>query len=124
MNKEAFERTRDLIMENREHYCQALWAHVECGTPACVAGFACVAHDGKITEGAMCITPDKRYKQISEYAAEVLGLSDEDAHWLFHEDPFGSAYSTGRPHPTADDAIATLNRAIETGVVRWIQATQ
>lgn len=132
MNVKAIERTRDMIAAHFRDFYQAEWVH-PCGTPACVAGFACAANGGRLlvetveTESKRvvirtdCKRPDGSIVSVSAYAREVLGLSHFQSEDLFYGMPFDKS-KTDRSQPTHRDAVATLNHLIETDEVRWQRA--
>lgn len=119
MNIEAIKRTRDLIASQPELYNQEKWGH-DCGTPACIAGFACVANGGKLRQRLnygvkeiVCVTQRGTSRTVRQYAARKLGLPMGEADMLFAANPLFH-----RP-ATHEDAIATLDRMIETGQIDW-----
>ena len=115
MNKAALQRTRDAIAASPEDYDQSKWAH-GCGTPACVAGFACVAHGGTIffdADGdAWVRMPGRVPRLVTTVASEILELTRWQREDMFQGTPGGD-------HVTALDAIDMLDEAIIHDAVYW-----
>lgn len=110
VNKELLKNTLDLINANPETHHQANWVRVEpanvCGTVMCFAGHAAVLAGAEIPDpkkhkvadwyvgkdgqylnyeqaGA---DGDFNYVAVSDYARKALGLSNEQANYLFGPD--------------------------------------
>ena len=109
MNKEAVQRTIDTLRAEPESYDQSMWFH-DCGTPACVAGYALYANlypdEIESLQGDCCSIPVE--------AERILGLSPEEADRLFMESPYGEGVD-----PSVDDAIEVLERFRDGGSVKW-----
>ena len=73
----------------------------ECGTSACIAGWACLLFDP--------VGIDGRSKHASRIARRILGLNLSCSHELFH----------GAPRANAEQAIAALDNVIAHGEPRW-----
>jgi hypothetical protein len=73
-----------------------------CGTYACIAGWAIFAQDGYINSS----------RNIHHYAQELLGLDDDQANDLFLN--WGDIED-----PTPNQAIKVLKHLKETGEVDW-----
>ena len=120
MDIEALKRTRDLIAAHPGSYDQALWAH-ECGTPACVAGFAVVANGGKLVmtqddNDHVRFPLDPECYWIPQAAEHCLALTPEESKAMFAGYPMGGRSVSAKQ---AKQAIRMLNHAIETGEVVW-----
>ena len=102
MNIENMRKLRDVIAESKT-YDQRRFFH-PCGTPACLAGHACMLAGEKAQWSV------DRTVIIAE---DWLGLSVTEAADAFYAGPMGD------DAPTKEDALAMLDRAIETGKVRW-----
>jgi hypothetical protein len=76
----------------------------ECGTVACIAGFAAIMATPKSTA---------RGAQVQPIAQEFLGLTDEEADKLFI--PAGFSYSVVTRFVAAD----TLDHFADTGEIKW-----
>ena len=115
MNIEALKRTRDAIEAAPESYSQDMWMH-DCGTPACVAGFACVAHGYEIWVNEA--GDDSAWKKgetggtVPSVAAALLEMTSGEAREMFNGTPMGF-------RPSYLDAINMLDHAIADGVVEW-----
>ena len=113
MNREALQKTRDLLAsEVGEKYDQSVWLHL-CGSPACVAGFAVAASEG--------VKVAVSYEEsVKDRAQRFLGLTDEEADEMFG---FSIYKGYGDPDwkPAREDALRMLDHAIETGEVEWPQ---
>ena len=120
MNVEAIKRTRDLIAKQSSSYDQGMWGH-ECGTPACIAGFACVAHGDRLVlpliGDMISISEEGDEHPVAWRARDLLDLDDFAATRLFNGHPF--AGTENRTRALHQDAIATLDHLIETGEVVW-----
>ena len=103
MNVENVKKVRDKIASHPEKYDQTVVVH-DCGTPACIAGYASLMEDA-----------DRRTHHM-DAAREFLGLSGVQASLLFSAIPY--EYPGFAP-PTVDEALAVLDHLIETGKVRW-----
>ena len=111
MNVERLRKLRDVIAESKT-YDQKEYFH-DCGTPACLAGHATVLALGY--EGSS--TDHEEMQSFSEDSEEIAGdwldLSYTECGVMFNCHPLP------RHDATKEDALAMLNRAIETGKVRW-----
>lgn len=74
-----------------------------CGTVACIAGWAHFLHGGR----------SKNHSKIFNHAKEVLGLDDTKAYELF------APFSYKRAKVTPSDAALALFTLAETGKVDW-----
>ena len=119
MNVENLKKVRDAIAQNPTTYDQRWYAH-ECGTPACIAGWAASLslRDGETLNWGGIKRPDGRYANPHTRAQQWLGLSPHDAGRMFDEHPVLSG-GEFRVDPTVQEALAMLDRAIETGKVVW-----
>ena len=124
LNTDAVRRTIEAIKASPEKYYQGDWMH-PCGSPACIAGFACTAHGYSLVEHEdsagkllhLAVAPGQSLDDaltVREQAEALLGLELADP--LFQGGPFGN-----NP-PSAADAIATLEALLLTGTVRWHRA--
>ena len=103
MNIQNLKRLRDVIAET-ETYNQVFVFH-ECGAPACLAGHAAfLARQDDVPNSHL---------QAWGVAEEWLDLTMAQSNAMFASAPLWN-YST-----TKEDALAMLDRAIETGEVRW-----
>ena len=80
----------------------------ECGSPACVAG-----HTAYIAGVNLLLKSKIGTSSICDYAAEYLGLSEEDQR-MFFAYPFDYGYIT-----TKREAIIMLRNFLETEEVVW-----
>ena len=120
-------RTRDAVAAAGPEYRQALWFWPD-GAPACVGAHAITACSGGAIPGS---TPDGTGEDYAErpqahapgvgpgeaadVAQALLGLTAAEREAMFDPDPTpGEAFE-----PTAEVAVAMLERAIAEGVVRW-----
>ena len=87
MNVDNLKRTRDYLAEHPDDYYQEEWTH-DCGTPACVAGYAVVACGGTIVWDERCITRDGRARPIPNYAQELLALTPDQRDAMFSGLPY------------------------------------
>jgi hypothetical protein len=95
-NIELLKRVRAQITEHPETHNQRVWAkRTECGTTACVAGWAVLlAHpDAELTaldcfNGMSCgvLLSDGTERAFNMYGAELLGLTPDQRYWLFDEE--------------------------------------
>ena len=106
MNKEAIQKTIDL-MEISTTYDQKEYFH-ECGTPACVAGHMIVAN-----------TKGRPNGYQYDKAAEIGGLTDDQARDMFSAHPFGFHTNRKPIRPNKNEAIAMLKRFITIEKVVW-----
>ena len=148
LNIELFEKIREKIVTTPESYDQGTFGRRDrdapCGTAACIAGWACVL-SGAMDPETLYRTSARDPMEVQDKAAEVLGLSDEDAAILFTGEPEGEDFDPdeewdedyaigGWPAPFGGDwyearrsdqldtrapqvAIAYLTHIIETGKV-------
>ena len=114
MNVTNLKKTRDHIAAHPDDYYQMRYRN-PCGTPACVAGYAVVACGGTLTRWDQCMTADGRTKLIEDYGQELLALDTNQRAAMFAAVPYLTYYSA----PTAAEALAMLDHAIEHGTVRW-----
>ena len=122
LNNENLERTRDLSAAKPSEYRQHAWPDPG-DTPVGIAGSAAAAC-GATLIGARVVEweePDgtKRRADVEAYATRVLELNAEQASEMFAAMPFDAERRTWIRHPSAAQAIAMLERVIETGEVRW-----
>ena len=124
MNVERLKQVRDVIASNPDQYDQGIFSH-KCGTPACIAGWA--AHlslqDGEQLTWACVATgvQSDRVDTIPNRAAMWLDLTPHDAVEMFDGAPLLVRRGGWGSHrePTVQEALAMLDRAIETGEVVW-----
>ena len=89
----------------------------ECGTPACIAGFACVRYMGGHDMYEIVSGLSDEYEGTHDVAQSMLGLTDDQAEALF--DPQQAVHGIALSAITADMAVRTLHHLAETGDVRW-----
>ena len=118
MNVTNLKKTRDYIAAHPEDYDQSNWMH-DCGTPACVAGYAVVACGGTLVPNDRCITSDGVMMRADDHAEELLELTAYQGDRMFISDPFGGQSRSIEMRPTVADALAMLDHAIKHGEVRW-----
>jgi len=121
------------MIERSKTYDQRGWTHsgdgpFDCGTPACVAGHACVLSGARIVDVGHR-GHDGRYRApIWEYEGRRYATYSLAKKWLGlsydQDDPLFNAYTVpdpdvGRREPTRDEAAATLRRLAVTGKVEW-----
>lgn len=82
-----------------------------CGTIACIAGHAYLLATAHNSSQAMKADAD----EIETVAADYLGIDADEAAHLFYDLPLEHELKD----VTADQAIDTLKRLSETGVVEW-----
>ena len=151
MNVENLRRTARAIAADPDWYEQSEWYWVRppsgeffspdevegpleegsCYTPACVAGYAVYAVDGEIrpegpeTPGKpWCRAADGRVLFLRDYAAELLGLTPEEATAMLTYPVFLDGAGETIHHPTAAEAVAMLFEAADTGRVVWRRAAR
>lgn len=88
MNRDMMRRTADAIEANAQHFHQGEWLHkrgTDCGTQACVAGFAVSVSLDKSLDEAWEARQDGSWpvSTIREEGAEVLDLTEYQATALF-----------------------------------------
>ena len=81
-----------------------------CGTTACIAGWAAAVSIGA-SEAENLNTVSVSVRRV---ARDYLGLSDDEALWLFE------GFSTGEEKPS--QAVSVLRHLAETGKVDWERA--
>lgn len=119
MNVENFRLLIDTLKVS-DAYDQSMFSH-DCGTPACIAGHAAALagfdmyhedenHFVDINDGE-CYLDGVRY-DVEEVAAEWLEIDHPD-------DIQGMFYSRCYPTTTKEEAIAMLEKYIETEEVDW-----
>ena len=126
MNIEALRNTRRLMAHNPESYAQHRWMHgPHCRTPACVAGFAALANgarDFREVPGAGYVTCREpgfdRSTTVYHYAMTALELTETEAAQMFAEIPVSDDGELVE-QPTAHQAFAMLDHAIEHNEVLW-----
>lgn len=117
MNTDNIRRLADIIEQQPHTTVSALsgftmlnWTH-DCGTPACIAGWANYLHNSDGRE---------QVRMESAYRARLwLGLGEEDADELFgigEDDP-------GLESVTPTHAAAVLRHLADTGEVDWSVGT-
>lgn len=115
-NKELAEKVRDQIVDHPETHNQERWMHrIEqdsgsyCQTTGCAAGWAVVLGDPSAKpvfrglDSSSVVLPDGTGRGYSEYAAELLGIDDDLAEYLFNV------------HRTVDEVLDVLNVIIDGG---------
>jgi len=94
------------------------WFH-ECGTPACMAGYACfLARDWPV-DGK--VDPDMLEEEFADphvVAREWLGLSNLEATVLFHPPNYI------RKRVTGGDAADALESLLDAGYPTWMQVIE
>ena len=121
MNSENLKQVRDAIASNPAQYDQGIYAH-DCGTPACIAGWA--AHLSLKPDEALRLSiiqgRTRPIDTIHNRAREWLDLPLSDANDMFEPAPvLRKEDARGYTKPTLPEALAMLDRAIETGKVVW-----
>lgn len=135
MNIENIRRVRDQIAADPTRFNMAELVDLEtqdvprineCGTAACIAGWAASLAGWKAPERD---NPFDTYRSLVATASDFLGLGpvtewdfstpadNQAAAELFF---IGSAEDVYLEDITAEQAIATLDRLIETGEVQWM----
>ena len=102
-----------------------------CGTPACIAGHACIM-EGYIRDNGSAFTRFSMVLKKGEYtsmsaemaATKILELTYQQSQAAFSEAPYGYFEDLDDENwkikpTTVDDAIAMLENLIETGEVEW-----
>lgn len=91
-NVELLERTMLHILDHPEKHDQSIWVS-ECGTAGCLAGWACLLSGWTVgfvdnilaREKATVLSPHDGYAySLPWVAAELLGLTGDEAAALFH----------------------------------------
>ena len=109
MNVERLRKLRDVIAESKT-YDQSDYFH-GCGTPACLAGHAAVLAHGTKRYLSKC---GRVMATLAHYDAKAwLDLTSDQSMAMFSATPMDDLLTE------KDDALAMLDRAIETGEVRW-----
>ena len=82
------------IEAHPEQHNQSMWAQQnECGTTMCFAGWAVTLAGAKleffdiapdIKRAYDCVLPDGQVRNISDYAAKLLGINETQREALFH----------------------------------------
>ena len=88
--------------------------HHDCGTPACIAGFACFRYDDKKLSQQETDDLDSTTYQV---ARDALDLTTDQAYYLF--DAIGGGAFTVSSQITAETAARTLEHLADTGEVVW-----
>lgn len=94
---ERFDMTTFIRHRDHEDFLLAIELETDCGTAGCIAGWACAVY-----------SPDRAVNP--HRAAEVLGLSRDQANALFFPSPL---------QRTPYEAAAALRGLARTGVVAW-----
>ena len=121
LGREFARRLAGVLRTNAEGYDQRTWTH-ECGTPACIAGWAAwLAMGAQPGEG---IQEHARIRsgcwEIREVARVSLGLGKEEAGEMFMPEPWVGWFAThGYRAPEAADAARMLEWYTYTGEVDW-----
>lgn len=87
-NEELWHRIHDQITQYPESWDQSDWGHTEeCGTVACVAGWACALSGWEMTKAGFMINAATGATSFntSGLAQDLLGLTGEQAQQLFIE---------------------------------------
>ena len=119
MNAENLLTVRSAILADVEHYDQQDFLH-SCGTPSCVAGYAaaCAGWKGvpRLRAHQIVLVEKNGTRQMPEtVATEYLDLTRYEAITMFQAMPFNP-----RLHTKPQEAAAMLERAAETGEVKWV----
>ena len=142
MNAERIRRVADMIERVGDSHkvsgrtlspSQKGWLHIgydqggylhDCGTPACIAGFAAALAEDKderadLTYSDSVLTAD----DVPRVAERWLDLTIRQADQLFDGEPFGEddPDSPDDLRPTAREAVDCLRRLADTGEVYWRQ---
>ena len=99
--QELAQQVRDQIMFHPETHNQSVWfQRMECGTTACVAGWACMLAGDEVNAeditglSVYTVSPNFTWRQfdgvktiqsIPSRAQDLLGLNGYIQEWLFHE---------------------------------------
>lgn len=137
-NAELLRKAADAIEKEPGSYNQRWWTSYVfddknefCGTVCCIAGHAIVQHGGSLRwdqrdfrrtywKGPTLYSKGKRRlgdDQISEYAARILGLTEEEAEMLFHSEMLPLTLDPWEVHtrPALAAAVADALRRIADG---------
>lgn len=110
-NNALLRKVGDVIAAEPHRYDQAEWFNDEneCGTTACVAGWAVLLHDGDVPRDPHGYVHEHR---IDELAQDYLGLDDYTAEELFgglwHPAGYRPFYSRRRQARLVRDALYRL----------------
>lgn len=94
MNEFQFNRVVDYIERNPEKHNQCVWiSEVDddgeaCGTTACLAGWTVLLNGWVVSESGWLsshteVTKDGKFRRVSNLAAEILEIDEDDADSLF-----------------------------------------
>ena len=118
MNVTNLKKTRDHIAAHPDGFDQTRWMHY-CGTPGCIAGYAVMACGGTLVpehhQRDRCMTADGEMMRADEHAEDLLELTGDQSKVMFT----AVSYGIFGGQPTAAEALAMLDHAIEHGEVRW-----
>ena len=106
MNTEKLKKLRDVVKDADEF---DMGYFSLCGTPQCLAGHTC-AMEGMSVFGSRAAGPEGNRVDCHNTAAEILGLTDDQAMDMFYQ--YGAARA---------EALAMLDTAIEHDEIRWPQ---
>lgn len=135
MNREIIRHVREYIANEAHYYGQGAWfrgvdlpleyvsravldaeGHL-CGTPSCVGG--AILHVALDAFGqAWAKREDGSFHDVETAAQMAAHLSDEQASWVFHPEPFSDEGQDGHM-PTRDEVIDMLDRLLDTGKAEW-----
>ena len=115
MNVPALMKTRNLLARSETYDQTKAGKSIGSfsGQPCCIAGHCVVAHGYVITGANLCEGPKGKQHSITIAAGRELGLSMKQSSIMFEGRPFAFHAAT------KDEALALLDRAIETDVIEW-----
>ena len=138
MNREIIRHAREYIANEAHYYGQGAWfrgvdlpaeyvpravldaeGHL-CGTPSCVGG--AILHVAMDVFGQTWPKKeDGSFHDVDIAAQMVAQMSDDQANWVFHPEPFSDGGQNDHM-PTRPEVIGMLDRFLETGKVEWREA--
>lgn len=119
-NEDLFRQIADLIEDEPERYDQTVYHLLtDCGTTGCIAGHAIMINGWQFEESGCVYAPgtnrnsDCSCGNLNIYAAELLGLTSDEADVLFSP---GWAPSS---HLNVPDALRKLGAGADISEVTW-----
>jgi hypothetical protein len=83
INTELLEQTMRHIIDNPKAHNQTVWVD-DCGTTACFAGWTCLLSGYRYLGERLFSDNHGQIVHPQQLAVQLLGLTYEDAHKLFH----------------------------------------